>query len=347
MTWEPECTDFIYEDFVEKTPIGGQGNTQESLDSISGQISATRMFEGSWEKRLDFVFEYLFGKVQLTDDDTTFLLPKAYPDIPSIYVSSVFMTGKGTPTYDTLKKRTIWERVVIEVFYTRKNNKSDGTLDEENYTNNVFIDESIDSHVEVLTVPGAEVEIDGVKQHEKGEELKVIPTATIILSRNDVIAPPWFFVNHLFGKVNSQVFITPSGYVCVPETLRFDGPTGKTKVNIFDGGGLLEEEAFPFPVWDFSLKFEHNPNGWNRKFVDGEFKVMRVNGKRKYALGDMWGLIFGRGVAGPFADQLNIINFNNAIIEAQLELGNGFDNPDVQNAIQAIKDAKAAMGFKL
>jgi len=349
---------FIYKSFKETSPVSGSERTQESFNRSTGSATATRFFVGNWIDRLDFVFEYLFSTVSSTPTSTSFLKPKEYPDLKGLYVNDIKINGEGTATWDDIEKKSIWERARVTVEYDRFTSESDNSdQDEDSYKDYIYISENIDSHVEKLTIDRHDIVTRngdailglaaGAVLGEGADHGVTIATATIILNKNGVITPPWELAGRLLGAVNLTTFITPSGFICPPKTLRFDGPTGNTKVNIMDGGGLINEDAFPLPVWDFSLKFEFNRKGWNNKFHRGRFIDALVNGKPFHDVLDLWPLVFGKAPNAEFTNNLDIIANANEIIDNFLEEGLTLESDAIQIQLQRIRNAKSDLGFRV
>lgn len=354
---------FVYSDFKELSPVAAGENTQESYDAQSGTVTATRYFVGSWANRKDFIFNYLFQPTSLGEGSTLFLKPAEYPDLKGLYASNVQVRGAGIGVWDADEEKTVWERARITVQYTRspQNQSDESDQEQDGLPDYLFVDEAIDSHVELLTIPGAKVvaneavaAVNGLPAvavgdilHEEGEESKVIASATIVLNRNRILVPPWEYVGYILGSVNSNTFITPSGFICPAGTLRFDGPSGNTKVNVFDQTGLEDEDAFPIPIWDFSLKFEFNVEGWNKKLVNGKFIDVLVGDQPKYKKRDFWPLVFGTTPDFNFLQQLAAIEGAVAGIQAGLLNGLDYHDPAIDAFRSTIKTAKSNLGFRV
>ena len=69
--------------------------------------------------------------------------------------------------------------------------------------------------------------------------------------------------------MGSTNFKTPSGFECESmwphQTLRYDGISAMTKVDVFSGEGTYNENAYPLPIWEISHQFAYNPDGWNNE----------------------------------------------------------------------------------
>jgi len=124
------------------------------------------------------------------------------------------------------------------------------------------------------------------------------------------------------GRVNGVVFITPSGRTYPKETLKYDGYSCSSKINVTNATG----ENFPMPVWDVQHRFSFDQIGWNKILEDGEKKEVRdKNDKRFFKTSDLHLIFMGYGTGHPFAfTDLDYIQTRLDNIAALLEVEGSF-----------------------
>ena len=326
--------------------------TVENYNFDNGSITATRVFEGPWLSRQRFIFGTLLRPLDTVGGVTLLPSPAPYPDANIAFARSVAVLGKGK-SYVKNNGMISWDRAELTVNYSTASGNVAQSIqasnDNESFTNAIYIDESVDFSAEQLSIPGESILIDGFRGGGVDKVSLTIIFADIILTQTQLIRPLWGNITLALGKVNRQVFVTPSGFMAKAETLRYDGPAGNTKVNIKNGTGEINERSFPLPVWEMSHMFKYNPNSWNKlPDKEGIFKsvVKFGDGKPLFALVDMYS-IFG----GKFdTDKLNCLDDALETLAELLAGETSFVSPQLEIEIAAaqrrVEECKSDLGFR-
>lgn len=334
--------------FGEFTGAGNDNSGEEVLNIVEGTGSHRRWFKGPWDTRYDFVEEELLVAAG------TF--PARHPDNPLLFIHVIRIKGLGESSWDDDNKKTTWERALVIAEYktfegsTGGDDPDSGTP--EDYAKQKFVEESADSNIELITIPGEEIkkESDGLKLHMKGPFHRPFITESINIKIPRVLNPPWYAYNYLAGRINDSAFITPSGRAFQVGTLRFDGFTSETKINLnFNLTGVDEDEIIA-PFYTLNLKFEYNWHGWNRKFIDGTWEDIQLSSNDNPLLveDDLWTLFFGYNPANGFnSGSLDDINTILASIRTSLETGLSITDLSIRALMQSAQILIQDLGFKV
>ena len=291
----------------------GQAPTRERFDFESGEITATRIFKGPWENRIDFIHDHLDVR---------------YPDIPQAVLANIDILGLGVSSVNDTTGQAEWERVQLTVNYktlqqeTPSNPRGEQNLDD--FSKRRFIEEAIEGGVEMQQTEGASWQIAdgepnaGDKLNELDKINKLLPLETLTIKQNFLGIPNWMEMHLARGKVNNNAWISPSGIPFASESLRYDGTTADTKIDIDTRGS----EDSPFPVWELTHKFSHNVFNWNKRwhkgqyqrFIDNTFPSFQTN---LFPQADMYSIFFG---AGGRTFSTNILAQINTLIQDVLIL---------------------------
>ena len=337
MASEDGC-DFGY-GFKELVGADAQFPTTERFNIFDGQIIATREFIGPYEDRINFITDHVLGGTVNAGDVSVYLSPAKLPGFSNVFASQIEIEGRGTAIHDGDTGRAKWDRAYIKVTYEARNfnaNSEGGNNDSVNsFIEHLFIEETTETSAEFLKLPGSSVEMKrgGVWERlaDDGDHHLVIPISEMKLKQHHIIRPNWPEIDDLIGKVNSEVFITPSMRWFKKETVMYNGVTGVTKINIFNGGGLgIDDETFTaIPLWTLEHSFSFNRIGWNKKIdSDGAVKDIRIAGGKRplYELGDLNLLFFAEPpteLIKQITDLLVLIQaFTDAIDTLRIEIAN-------------------------
>jgi hypothetical protein len=277
--------------YCEVTGRTNQYATKEQADFLQGEFKVSRWFEGAWNKRFDFIFAEIFQPVNNVGGFPVYGILARYPDYPAALATGIEITGRGSSSDAGNDGQVSWERALIRVDYSTVPALIEQGSPEEG--NPLYIEETIDAHLEMLTVKGEDVAkvADDEKLHDKGAQDIVIVMATIGLTELFRINPNWNVVGSLLGKVNSVAVQTPSGFNVAAGNLRYDGPSAKTQVLVAD----FQNPAINIPeIWNIAHRFEFNRHGWNNKLVDGEWVEVKhpVTGGSLYETDDLRKIFF-------------------------------------------------------
>lgn len=260
--------------YSEYTGEAGQAATRERFDWESGEITATRIFKGPWEDRIDFVNDHL---------------DKEYPDLPQAKLANVEILGIGVASVNSDTGQASWDTAQLTVTYKTLQQETPASPTKpqtvEDFSNRRFIEESLEGRVEILQVDASDYWVDSAAnaqqfgtqylQENEGLRLNALdkinlldPTEILTLKQQFVGVPFWTEMHMARGKVNNNCFIAPSGIAFAAESLRYDGTTGRTKIDVDTRGS----EDNPFPVWELEHSFAHKIVGWNTRLVDGKWQ---------------------------------------------------------------------------
>lgn len=329
-----------------------KGSNPEKISFSEGGFEATRVWEGPYNDRFNFIYNYL---VTYSSSSGRYL-PQRYPvNIPA-YLDEVTIQGVGAIRHNSTTGMIEYDRAIITAKYKTKpynQNDEEDQPDNERWVNKIFIEEEIDSNITIAQANKEEFKDHGVIIEAGGPLNIPIITATIIITETFVMRPWWFEIGVMCGVVNSLAFITPSGFVCPKETLRYDGPFGVTKVNPITGGGVNDQEEYPLPIWRLSHRFSFDRNGHNSVMKpDGTFRrVENADGFAPLKSDDLYMIFFG------ITGSLNLwgaTGFNRSLIDASWAAIQNHINADPTNSyldaevlfeIENIKNYVRAMGF--
>lgn len=291
--------------------------TTETLNLEAGSLSATRIFTGPWANRFSFIQKKL----------TT-----SYPPFPQAIVSTINITGEGSADTQedvTLNYMPKWDRALITVNYntitvSSSSNRAGQQFGTPEFTQKEnkdqrYIEEQIDAAPEFLNVDGKDLLDDaGAALHDEGRFHLLVVHLNISLRIPNVTHPNWDAIQARIGDVNDNGFVTPSGFPAQAGALRYDGPTGITKVNPVVG----LQGSSPLPSWDMTHQFSFNRRGWNNRWVDNRWQAITdANGNPLFRAGNLYSIFFG----------LNADAFNTgtllAISDDQETINNMLDDP--------------------
>lgn len=327
-------------------------STTEDISFVDGSFKATRYFKGPWVDRFSFIEDYLFPEIVYSSNLTQYVLPGSYPDYQDAIVHTVKVTGQGVPT-QAENGGPLWERALVEANYETPNfnvpkGNPGSSNDQDNFLNRVFLEESIDAHGEFVSVSKSQIKEKDLNKFlfKDGFFLLTTINATIVLRQVYIINPRWDVLPTLLGKVNSEPFITPAGFFCPKETLRYDGPFATTKVNVTNGAGEINGQDFPIPVWDISHRFEFKRTGWNKDIVDGKFVdiVLKKGQKPLFELADLRTIFFKP--QANFDALMAQLQQLYADLQTELDAGKALTHPDVVKILDDINDILIQIGVR-
>lgn len=259
---------------------GGFGFTEykesgdEEFDYQNGIIRAIRIFDGPWENRYDFINSFS-AQYNSVNGQQIYIPAPSHPTIKGACV--VKANTKGYLQTDKDDVNNIVTHTMARVTLTYETpkynfNKSNTTADPRELQR-FFIEESLESSTEIYALDADGVKIDGKNIALAG--VKKFPLRLVYLNYRltfpFIFEPRFSYVGIMSGLVNSTPFVTPSGLIAPPGCLLFDGISGITKREIFEG--LL--------VWQITYNFTFFKDGWNYQPT-----VDRVNNKIVWKLLD-------------------------------------------------------------
>ena len=282
---------FGYTEFV---GAGTSSGITESFNIADGSFSAQRFFTGPWDERFNFCLQYLFTPFATGGSQLVGFRPKWYPDYKNSMVTNIEITGISKPGHNDIPGQAKFELARITATYrsvpatvTTLTAARAGSPQGTRETVTLFIEESIESDIELKTWSGENFQLDGKKQHDKG--WMAVPFVQLIITLKSVFCynPDWEAIKQSLGKLHTRHptysasnFKTPSGFECESEfpnqTLRYDGISAMTKVDVFSGEGTYNDNAYPLPIWEISHQFAYIPDGWNNeRDENGELQELR------------------------------------------------------------------------
>lgn len=319
----------------------------EQLNIISGKFTAIRHFFGPWDKRFNFIFEELLVPTQYSGT-TVLAVPQAYPDLPVIHVDEVSITGEGKASVNILTKAPVFDRANITVTYKAHNFQfaAESVTSVAAYQNNIFLEEEHDEYIEQINFSGDKVKVDGVLGNADDKYVFQNSKGDLVLSQKFIISPDWISLDFMKGKVNGTVFITPAGIVYAEETLRYDGYSASSRINVTNGGG----EDFPLPVWDVEHRFSINKLGWNNRVNPDEWT-------KKVTVRDAEGVRYFRRanlnhIFLSFSDTYDVVDTDYIqtrleAIETLMETDFPFGKPQYKIKLSEIRQKILDMGFRI
>ena len=269
---------------------------EEDYAWIEGKFEATRIFDGPWENRLDFIVA-LSWQVYEVDGQQVLFPPAFHPEIKGIYavkarVKGLLKTDRNTAT--NYIKHDI-ARITVTYDSTPIKGLKGGDGDNKNGTD-PYIEEGITSSVNIIPIKISIPQWTGDTQStpvQSGDpvvgydpvsklplyphytppetiqdftELKEVSFNKRIVTINYklriplVLKPVWDIIRDCLGCVNELPFTTPSGLVAAPETLLYEGLSGITKRELLNGD----------LGWELEHSFNYYKPGWNTR-PQGEY----------------------------------------------------------------------------
>lgn len=314
--------------FVEKNKRDSSSAVRENYNFSSGEATATVVYEGPWDKRQDFINNYIAKEIFDNNGTLITTKPAEYPHDPRLVAQSVTLKGMGIGIEDA-QGITQYQRAELTVTFSTRNFSQDDSNDPQNdYAKGVYIREESDSKLEISTHMGHTMNYSMAPQNNAHEEqLFTIPwiLADLLITQEHVLNPRWMEINFLHGKVNDRPFISPAGRPFRAGTLRYDGLQASTKIDIRNIQPNVNTTIKP--RWELKHRFSYNNRRWDTKpvaqaNVGQKFGFARVqfnNGDPIVGFCDLFWLFFG---FGPSFNS-NILQ----IIEANLiAIQNNFDN---------------------
>jgi hypothetical protein len=324
--------------------------TTERISFTQGTFEATRIFEGPWEDRFNFVFNYLYEEITGVGNTTNYAIPHQYPDYTGAYVDDVDITGMGSSSERSSDGAPVWERAMIAAVYRDKPWNFDTLPNDsrEAYTNAIFIEEGCDSDFEIFGLNGDDLKFTGeaVAAGDKISFNMTVINEFVSITTPLVSNPLWIAFQMAEGRINDEIFITPNGKVFNVGTLRYDGYSASTKLNIVE-----TPDDFSLPIWELRHKFAYNPYGWNSKYNadDGEWtEIKTVSGDTLFKPIDFWPIFFGFTPGFAAADLVAIETAYDAI-ENRLKLmvSPTINDPFIIGQINTMYSVLRSMGFRV
>lgn len=262
---------------------------KESYDWREGKAELTRVFDGPWESRHEFIFDHVIPQVNSANGQTIYSSPNVYPDYPAARAYKADVEGKLTIGKNESTGMIKHAMARITVYYSTPNFVDDSNNNNRPPGSNdpLYVEETVDTETEILPIPARKVTacyhgghddipcepfepgdagvqteaewlaIVGDTVRKKVTELGKIPIRinrfNYKLKLPYVIFPRWADIDFCLGKVNYIPFITPSGLFAAPGTLRYDGLASVTKRELSIGA----------LVWEMEHKFCYYRPGWN------------------------------------------------------------------------------------
>ncbi len=314
----------VLDSFQEKV---GSGN--ESIDMLNGKFTVTRIFQGPYLNRIKFTKTFLNQTATGTVFGGTVRFPfQEHPKHKGLFATSAEIKGvlgaDITASLGIIKYKT----AIITIKYQAlsfKQPKDGGSSDNENKGLFDFIEETSDSSVEILQIPGEDIECDDKKQFDQGPQNHIQVFLNINIRQPFVARPHWGQIMDNLGKVNRNLFFTPGGKVAKAGTVRYDGPSDRIKIDALGPQNLL---------WDISHKFVYNRVGWHFKWCEGGFKELN---KHIFEDGDLMAIFFG-DEGGPIKDDLDAIQVaENNLQDKKVELAEAITAGASDKAIENIE----------
>jgi len=313
--------------YTEFVGAGTSSGITETFSIAEGKFSAQRFFTGPWDNRFNFCLQYLFAPFATGGSQVIGFRPKWYPDYKNSMVTNIEITGISKPGHNEVTGQAKFELARITATYesvpatvTTLTAARAGQAPGNRETVTLFIEESIESDIELKTWSGENFNLedelgDKKNQHDRG--WMAVPFIQLIITLKSVFCynPNWEAIKYNLGKVHTRPpiglagraelvannpnlsainFKTPSGFECESaypnQTLRYDGISAMTKVDVFSGEGTYNNNPYPLPIWEISHQFTYNPDGWNNeRDADGVLKKLRRgDGSHIFGIGDLY-----------------------------------------------------------
>jgi len=287
--------------------------TTESYDLANGKITVTRRVFGNWNLRIQFLKEFFLLTPEQGGLGNIYKSGASYPDIPECFAVRAELVGRGESSLNPVNGQIQWERAAIDLIYeTSPQTQDDGSGEDDDLAKSNWLTESVSTSQEFLHVDGRNIVAadDGEQQGENGPFDILNVLLNLELHQEHIPVPPWQSIFNTLGKVNKNVFISPQLLIFPKETLRYDGPTGMTKINLVDGE----------IIWDITHHYVGNRLNWNKKINDaGQFEAMELKGGRKlFEEGNLYGPL-GINMGHGFNPD-KIANIDNLLLELALDI---------------------------
>jgi len=267
---------------------------QEDFNFGDGSVDLKRTFVGRWEDRIEFIKTAVFLQIDGNSNTgtQTIFSPARYPgyELARAYRASIRarLPASGKDADDVITHRI----AKVDVFYRVENfGGTDPDDPDEDDPDFVFVEESVESHTELIPIHGTFTKTsaritDQPTSNPDGSPYKAADTYlyeehktrnyinTIYdykLKLPFVVFPRWGDMSNASGKLNRTVFITPSGLVCLPGTLRYDGISAVTKRELSRNALVWEmTHAFAFrrETWDTIPVVTEDGFGIAHQYVD-------------------------------------------------------------------------------
>jgi len=304
----------------------GSGN--ESIDALNGKFTVTRIFQGPYEDRIKFVKTFLNQLAKGTTFGGTIRFPfQEHPKHKGLFATSAEIKGRLGADKIVATNTFKYITAIITIKYQALPFKQPQNQSHDNEDKPLldFVEETSDASVEMIQIPGEDVKVDGVEQHDKGPFNKIAVYYHINIRQPFVSKPHWDQIMDNLGKVNQNLFFTPAVKVAEVNTVRYDGPSDRIKIDALGPRNLQ---------WDITHKFVYNRIGWNKIWKDGAFVAPD---DLLFDQGDLMGIFFG-DKGGPIKDNLDAIQIaNNELILArgalQTEI-NGANDPHTVSQLE-------------
>lgn len=236
----------------------------ENFDSDAGIWEMTRVFQGAWDKRHDFVKEFM----PYIDTSGGMLIPKMgsiYPDYPLARAYKAGVEPQGKSSLNPVTYQIEYEKAKVTIGY-KTSPGSDLNLPTPNPNNPdqfTFVTEEGHPEIEVLKIPPRARKhiipsnVPIVKEAVDDPYDIYLPHIHYTFTQHFVPQPNWAAIDDAMGKLNSVTFRTISGHTAVPRTLMYYGPTFSKKYTINE-----------ITAWEMQHDFLYKKikGGWEQKF---------------------------------------------------------------------------------